>query len=126
MKHIKVLLIDDDEDDYILTKDVFRNLPSKYSLSWVNSFEKGLSAIRKKEFDVYLLDYRLGNGNGIELLSEAINSGCLQPIIMLTGKGSPEIDERAMEIGAADYLVKDELEASLVERSIRYSITQRS
>jgi len=124
MKHIKVLLIDDDEDDYILTKDVFRNLPSKYSLSWVNSFEKGLSAIRKKEFDVYLLDYRLGNGNGIELLSEAINSGCLQPIIMLTGKGSPEIDERAMEIGAADYLVKDELEASLVERSIRYSITQ--
>jgi PAS domain S-box-containing protein len=124
MKHIKVLLIDDDEDDYILTKDVFRNLPSKYSLSWVNSFEKGLSAIRKKEFDVYLLDYRLGNGNGIELLSEAINSGCLQPIIMLTGKGSPEIDEKAMELGAADYLVKDDLEASLVERSIRYSINQ--
>lgn len=124
MKHIKVLLIDDDEDDYILTKDVFRNLPSKYSLSWVNSFEKGLSAIRKKEFDVYLLDYRLGNGNGIELLSEAINSGCLQPIIMLTGKGSPEIDERAMEIGAADYLVKDDMEASLMERSIRYSINQ--
>lgn len=124
MKHIKVLLIDDDEDDYILTKDVFRNLPSKYSLSWVNTFEKGLSAIRKKEFDVYLLDYRLGNGNGIELLSEAINSGCLQPIIMLTGKGSPEVDERAMEIGAADYLVKDNMEASLMERSIRYSINQ--
>lgn len=87
MKDIKVLLIDDDNDDYILTKDVFTQLPSKYSLSWVNSFEKGLSAIRNKEFDVYLLDYQLGNGNGLQLLAEAINSGCREPIIMLTGKG---------------------------------------
>ena len=122
MKDIKVLLIDDDEDDYVLTKEVFTTLPASYSLSWVNSFEKGLSAILKKEYDVYLLDYRLGNGNGLELLSEAINSGCLQPIIMLTGKGDNTIDEQAMVIGAADYLVKDDLKAALLERSIRYSI----
>lgn len=124
MKNIKVLLIDDDEDDYILTQDVFNALPSNYELSWVDSFQKGLSAILKKEYDVYLLDYRLGNGNGIELLSEAINSGCMQPIIMLTGKGNAEVDHSAMEIGAADYLVKDNLEASLIERSIRYAINQ--
>lgn len=57
MKNIKVLLIDDDEDDYILTQDVFNDLPSNYELSWVDSFQKGLSAILKKEYDVYLLDY---------------------------------------------------------------------
>jgi len=124
MRDIKVLLIDDDEDDYVLTKDIFATLPTTYTLDWVNSFEKGLAAITKKEYDVYLLDYRLGNGNGLELLSEAISSGCVEPIIMLTGKGDSTVDEQAMRIGAADYLVKDELEASLLERSIRYSINQ--
>lgn len=124
MKLIKVLLIDDDEDDYILTKAIFARLPSVYQLSWVSTYEKGIRAIRKSQFDVYLLDYRLEKGTGIDLLTEAMNSGCAQPIIMLTGKGSSSVDEQAMNIGAADYIVKDEMEASLLERSIRYAIKQ--
>lgn len=126
MKYTNVLLIDDDEDDYVLTKDVFTKMPSNYVLSWVNSFEKGRSAMLNKEYDVYLLDFRLTDHDGIELLSEAINSGCVQPIIMLTGKGSFAVDQQAMELGAADYLVKDNLEASMLERSIRYSVNQTS
>jgi len=122
MKEVKVLLIDDDEDDYILTKAVFDQLYGKYSLHWVNSYEKGISAILKRQFDVYLVDYRLGKGTGIELLKEAVNSGCVEPIIMLTGKGDLTIDKQAMNIGAADYLLKDEIEPGLMERSIRYSI----
>ncbi|MHA4893848.1 two-component system sensor histidine kinase NtrB [Pedobacter sp. PWIIR3] len=122
MKLVRVLLIDDDEEDYILTKALFEQLSSFYQLSWVDAYGKGISAMRKCQFDVYLLDYRLGNGTGIELLTEAINSGCEQPIIMLTGKGSSSIDEEAMNTGAADYLVKDELSPSLLERSIRYAI----
>lgn len=119
-----VLLIDDDEDDYILTKGVFDQLPARYSLSWVNSYEKGISAILKRQFDVYLVDYRLGRGTGIDLLNEAIRSGCEQPIIMLTGNSDLSIDQQAMDIGAADYLIKDKLEPSLIDRSIRYSIKQ--
>ena len=124
MKNIKVLLIDDDEDDYILTKAVFEKLPSQYQLAWVDGYAAGINAILNKEYDIYLLDYRLNNVSGLELLSEAINSGCEQPIIMLTGKGDVRIDEEAMNLGAADYLVKDELESSLLERSIRYAIKQ--
>ncbi len=124
MRQVLVLLIDDDEDDYILTRDIFNQLSSNYSLSWVNSYEKGINAISKKEFDVYLVDYRLGKGTGIDLLNEAISSGCEQPIIMLTGNGDISIDEQAMNIGAADYLVKDEIGPSLIDRSIRYSIQQ--
>jgi DNA-binding response OmpR family regulator len=122
MKQVQVLLIDDDEDDYILTKEVFDRLSDRYALSWVNSYDKGISAILKRQYDVYLVDYRLGKGTGIDLLKEAVNSGCVKPIIMLTGKGDRTIDEQAMNIGAADYLVKDEIEPVLIERSIRYSI----
>ncbi|TKC05008.1 hybrid sensor histidine kinase/response regulator [Pedobacter frigoris] len=124
MKQVRVLLIDDDEDDYILTKGIFNHISERYTLAWVDNYDKGISAINKKQFDVYLVDYRLGKGTGIDLLEEAINSGCEQPIIMLTGKGDITIDEQAMNIGAADYLVKDEIEPPLLDRSIRYSIKQ--
>ena len=124
MKAVKVLLIDDDEDDYVLTKQIFDQFLSGYSLYWVDSYEKGITQILKSEYDVYLVDYRLGNNSGIDLLTEAINSGCEQPIIILTGKGDSTIDVSAMNIGAADYLVKDEIDALTLDRSIRYSLMQ--
>lgn len=123
-QQVLVLLIDDDEDDYILTKGVFDQLPDTYALSWVNSYEQGISAISRKEFDLYLVDYRLGKGTGIDVLNEAIRLGCEQPIIMLTGNGDLSIDRQAMDMGAADYLVKDEIEPAMLDRSIRYSIKQ--
>ena len=124
MKEIKILLIDDDEDDYILTRGIFDQVSNQYSLYWVNSYDKGISAILKKQYDVYLVDYRLGKNTGIDLLTEAVNSGCEQPIIILTGKGDSTIDVRAMNIGASDYLVKDEIDPYSLDRSIRYSIKQ--
>ncbi len=45
MKQVRVLLIDDDEDDYILTKAVFDRLSDRYLLSWVDSYDKGINAI---------------------------------------------------------------------------------
>jgi PAS domain S-box-containing protein len=122
MNQVKVLLIDDDEDDYILTRHVFDELSEKYLLFWVNSYEKGINAVLKRQYDVYLVDYRLGKGTGIDLLNEAIKSGCVEPVIMLTGKGDLTIDKQAMNLGASDYLVKDEIGPALIERSIRYSI----
>ena len=122
MKEVKVLLIDDDEDDYVLTRELFSRLSDKYLLFWVDSYEQGLTSILKQQYDVYLVDYRLGKGTGIDLLREAIHAGCTAPVIMLTGKGDLSIDQQAMNTGAADYLVKDEIDPALLERSIRYAI----
>ncbi|HEX2640043.1 MAG TPA: diguanylate cyclase, partial [Pyrinomonadaceae bacterium] len=72
--------------------------------------------------DIYLVDYRLGERTGLELLRAAIRNGCTAPIILLTGQGDKEIDFQAMQAGAADYLVKGELTAPLLERAIRYSL----
>lgn len=127
MSKIKVLLIDDDEDDYILTKDIFsgiNNVNDRYELSWISDFDKGISAVLKHRFDIYLVDYRLGKLTGVDLLKEAILSGVSEPIIMLTGKGDHNIDEQAMEIGAADYLVKDKIDADGLDRSLRYALKQ--
>ncbi len=55
----------------------------------------------------------------------ALASGCRAPIIMLTGQADHEIDLQAMQAGAADYLVKDELDAYRLERSIRYALERQ-
>jgi signal transduction histidine kinase len=124
-KNIKVLLIEDDEDDYILTEDTISEIPGKmYELDWAASYEAGLKAISTNEYDVYLLDYRLGKENGLELLKKMKNQRLNAPLILLTGLGDRELDIEAMEAGAADFLVKADLRPDLLDRSIRYAIQQ--
>lgn len=123
---IRVLLIDDDEDDYILTRDWFGEFQVvECELEWVGSYQAARQKIASKQHDVYLVDYRLGEGNGLELLREAVANGCSAPLILLTGKGDREIDVEAMKAGAADYLEKSQLTAPLLERSIRYALERK-
>lgn len=123
---IKVLLVDDDEDDYILTRDWFGEFQvAGCELEWVNSYTAATEAIARQEHDVYLVDYRLGQDNGLQLLRVAVANGYASPIILLTGQGDHEIDLEAMKAGAADYLEKSQLTAPLLERSIRYAIERK-
>jgi two-component system cell cycle sensor histidine kinase/response regulator CckA len=123
---IRVLLVDDDEDDYVLTRDWFREFQvAGCELSWVDSYAAAKEAIAQHNHDIYLVDYRLGIHSGLELLREAIANGCSSPIILLTGQGDWEIDLEAMKAGAADYLEKSQLTAPLLERSIRYAMERK-
>jgi signal transduction histidine kinase len=123
---VRVLLIDDDRDDYLLTRDLLAEIPGgRYRLDWVADYDAGLAALCKGEHDVYLLDYRLGERTGLDLLAAARKQGCGGPIILLTGQNLWEVDLAAMESGAADFLEKGRLDATLLERSIRYTLQQR-
>lgn len=120
---IKVLLVDDDEEDYILTKYVFDDFKSNYyRLEWVSNYTDALDSMTASSHDIYLVDYHLGGKTGLDLLREAVKKGCTSPVILLTGQGDSDVDLEAMQAGAADYLVKGELEAPVLERAIRYSI----
>ena len=121
-ERIRVLLVDDDEDAYILTRHHLSKIQGQgFQFDWTPTYEKGLETIRQNVHDVYLLDYRLGTRTGLELLQEALALGCKEPIIILTAE-NPEVDAQAMKLGAADFLNKDRLDSALLERSIRYSI----
>ncbi|MFQ5813551.1 MAG: ATP-binding protein [Anaerolineae bacterium] len=123
---IRVLLVDDDEDDYIITRDLLSEIEGGgYDLEWVAAYDVAVEAIGHNQHDVYLIDYRLGERNGLELLREALRDGCKAPMILLTGQGDREVDIEAMEAGAADYLVKGQIDAPLLERSIRYAMEHK-
>ena len=120
---LKVLLVEDDEDDYVIIRDLLSEM-ERFELEWVTDYDDALGAMEHEEHDVCLLDYRLGERSGLELLREALRRGCKVPIILLTGQGDREVDLLAMQAGAADYLVKGQIDAPLLERSIRYAFTR--
>ena len=119
---IRVLLVEDDEDDYLLTRDLLAEIgPGEFDLEWVRTYEAGLEAAARCRHDVCLLDYRLDGRTGLELLREA-GSAVKAPVILLTGQGDRAVDLEAMQAGAADFLVKGRIDAPLLERSIRYAL----
>jgi PAS domain S-box-containing protein len=123
---IRVLLVEDDEDDYVLTRGLFSQIQGRrFQLEWFKSYQPGLEAMMRNQHDVCLVDYRLGAKNGIDLLREAIERGCQAPVILLTGLGQQQVDVEAMKAGAADYLVKSSLQADALERSVRYALERK-
>jgi len=123
---IRVLLIEDDEDDYILASELLSDIRGRnYSLDWLKTFDTGLEAMCRNQHDVALVDYQLGARNGIELLRAATERGCQLPVILLTGAGEHEVDMEAMQAGAADYLVKGQIQPNSLERTIRYALQRK-
>lgn len=123
---IKLLLVDDDEDDYIMTRDLLDEIEyGTYVLDWVDSYEKALEQIELQKHDVFMFDYRLGAHSGLELLQQVFREGCRVPIILLTGQGDREIDVKAMKAGATDYLIKGQIDPGLLERAIRHAMERR-
>ena len=124
-ERIRVLLIEDDEEDYFLTRSLVHERENKFiDLNWVDNYEEALTMIDAGGYDVYLVDYRLGLYTGIELIQEAFRRGCRAPMILLTGQDDLTVDQSALEMGAADYLVKGKIDAQLLGRSIRYALRQ--
>jgi signal transduction histidine kinase len=120
---LKIILIEDDEDDFVLIRDFLSEIRGcDFTLDWVQEYKKALEAFEDQSHDICLLDYRLGYHDGFEILQIAKTKGWTIPVIFLTGQGEYEVDIRAMQAGVADYLVKDQLSPQVLERSIRYAM----
>ncbi len=120
---IRIAIIDDDEDDYFIISSYIKDIEgSNFIIDWCNEYDAAISKIRERQYDIYLVDYRLGRHTGLELLKEINSHEFDDPIVLLTGKGNKDIDVKAMESGATDYLVKSELNTEKLERCIRYSL----
>src|SRR3954465_11299918 len=120
---VRVLIIDDEEDDFILTSEQIKDIKSrKFNIEWCSNYKSAVERIAKAEHDVYFIDYRLGIKTGIDLLREPVVQKCQEPIILLTGQGNQAIDLEAMRLGAVDYLIKSELNPEKLERCIRYAL----
>lgn len=122
-KQTRILIIDDDEDDFFITKEYIREISeTRFQIDWCFRYQDALGEIKGRKYDLYFVDYYLGAKTGLQLIREACESQCEEPMVLLTGKGTREIDREAMQAGAMDYLVKAELNVEKLERCIRYAL----
>jgi len=120
---LKVLLIDDDEDDALITQTLLADVPgSPFEMDWEQSFERGLAMIKEDTHDINLVDYQLGPHTGIEILHEIHGRGLQAPVILLTGQGSESIVLEAMRSGASDYIPKGSMSSENIERAICHAV----
>jgi two-component system, cell cycle sensor histidine kinase and response regulator CckA len=118
---VRLLVVDDDPQAQALIEMALVDAHFDRVLEVVPTAAEGMRRIEDDEHDCYLVDYRLPDGNGLELIHEAKAQGATKPFILMTGYGSGDIDEAALKEGVADYVEKHML-ATHLERSIRYAL----
>jgi len=119
----RILIVEDDEDDFLIIQGFIRDIPEReFAIDWCYQYDEAIECIAQGKYDIYFLDYLLGEKTGLDLLRHAMAMGCEDPLILLTGIGNRELDVQAMNIGAVDYLVKSEINREKIERCIRYSL----
>ncbi|MEM6528375.1 MAG: PAS domain S-box protein, partial [Chloroflexota bacterium] len=120
---IHILLVDDDHEEFMLTQTMFSRMRGNYHVEWADSYKNALGAIRSPQhFDVFLIDYRLGDHTGLDLLREPEVAGSDIPAILITNHADGDVDMIALAAGAADYLNKGSVDVRLLERTIRYAM----
>lgn len=124
---IDILYIDDDYEDFLLTEAMLSSKARKdYRLNWAEGVESGFDTLQKTNPDVCLVDYRLGDDDGLDFVRRIVESGFDGPVILLTGMGNEELDQAARGAGAVDYLVKRDVNATLLTRAIQYGLRQKT
>lgn len=122
----RVLLVDDDEEDFMIVRRLVGKIAhSPFILEWVDNAADAAEAIAGNSHDIYLIDYRLGAENGLELLERFDLIQHPAPFIVLTGAGDERVERKAMRMGAADYLVKGQFDDELLSRVLRYSLQRK-
>ena len=123
---IRVHLIDDDPDAFVLVRDMLEDAEGdRCTLTWSGSYSEGMEAVENGGHDVHLVDYLIGEPNGLKFIEDALREGCEAPLILLTGAGGGSLDMEALTVGAADYLSKASVDGQLLGRAIRYALERK-
>ncbi len=126
MRNVKLLLVEDNEDDYNLVIAYLNDIAKgQYALDWARTPDEARCLFAKGTHDVCLMDCHLGSANGLTLVREAPELGFKGPIIVLTEQNDSRLDADALSAGAVDYLVKPNLNAEQLARAIRYAVARR-
>ncbi len=121
---IKILLVEDDEDDIFLFRELIEGegLNLSPQIKVCHSGLTVLDFLAVEDCDICFFDYRLGATDGIDLITQVRERYFHLPIILLTGMGDQEVAVEAMKAGANDYLSKEKLSGESLVQSMRYCL----
>ena len=101
----RVLVVDDDAEHAEMVTE-FLKISGPFQIDWAENVNALWGSLTAKDYDIILLDYRMPDGNGLDVLVEINDRNYKVPVIMITGQGDERVAVRAMQLGAVDYLIK--------------------
>jgi diguanylate cyclase (GGDEF)-like protein/PAS domain S-box-containing protein len=122
MQRATVLLIDPHPADHLLiTEELAEIRGEQFSLDIVTTLAAGLERLKKGAVDVILLDLTLPDSIGLTTFLRLQPKAKDVPIVVLVGKADEELAAEAMERGALDFLIKQQVVSNLLEKTLRYA-----
>lgn len=119
---LEILIIEDNPGDVTLVEEYLAQGNENYNLTHVELYKTADKLLADRDFDVILLDLTLPDLSGEELVESVIKVAAGTPVVVLTGYENQDFGLKTLQIGAADYVLKDELSGFLLEKVISYSI----
>jgi diguanylate cyclase (GGDEF)-like protein len=121
---LRVLLVDDDQDDLMIFRQLVNHLHGlRVDLTSTSSYQGGLDLIRRCEFDLHFVDYHLGSGSGLDLISTALDEDPAKAFVIVTGLGDENLAAESIRRGAVDYVAKSDLSTRMLGRCISNCMT---
>lgn len=125
MSNIKIFIIEDNPGDLVLIREMLRESGLEFSLESSETLKEGLEIFKKLDYDILLLDLGLPDSEGMETFLKAQKELSDKAIIILTGFSDEEQGTMAVGKGAQDYLIKGQIDSTLLSKSIRYSLERK-
>jgi DNA-binding response OmpR family regulator len=113
------VLVVDDEDSFRLSLEMALKMTDQFSVRSANSGEAAIELLKKDQFDVILLDYKMDDMSGLEVLEWMHSQEIQTPAIMITAVGSEDVAVEAMKRGVYDYLRKDQIDIDRLKIAIK-------
>lgn len=123
----RVLVVDDDPSDVELIRAHLDSVRSsrRFELEWVGSVTDALRRLARHGIGVVLLDLDLPDAQGVTAVSRLVKGAPEIPIVVMTGLSDESTGLRAVQEGAQDYLVKDQVNGNLLDRSMRFAMERK-
>src|ERR1700761_9120120 len=124
---MRVMIVDDNPGDFALLEDFLLNKIENVEISWAKNFKeaKEMLSKTKNQFDVVLLDLSLPDKTGMPLIKEILERCLTMPVIVITAYSDIDFALESLTIGISDYLLKEELTATSLYKSILYSCERK-
>lgn len=124
---MRILIVDDSESDrHIYQRLLIAAFPGRLTISQASTGTDALAVCRSGEFDCVLLDYRLNDMSGLDVLERLVDRGEPAPVVMLTECGDESLAAAAMRGGAHDYLAKSSLSSPALATAVRRAIERHT
>ena len=121
-KYLTCLVIEDNPGDFILINEYLQQELTSSVITNASTFAAAKEMLLANPYKVILLDLSLPDASGTQLVNDIVALAAGAPVIVFTGFNDKKFGIRALSMGIADYLSKDELTPSVLYKSIAYSL----